>query len=357
MHTEDNSDSNRTWILVVGLIAVVAFLVGAYIAPLLLRGIQAGPVTPTQVEARQVPPSVRIESHSAGGFSIVGEGWPADATVTLSLRSTQSTSDYWLGRLLADSNGSFRRDVAWHNDYPSGPGTELVARSGDIEVRVPFDLVPGSLDPTVPIPTPMPQPSPTEPGPTATPTETVTPTPTPTETATPMATPTATPTVTPTPVPIPSVFLGWKGEYFNNTDLSGTPAAVRDDPSINFDWGQGYPLPGVGVDNFSVRWTRDLDLDEGLYRFTLRVDDGVRLWIDGELLVDRWHPASDTYEVIVPLSEGRHQVRVEYFEATGEARAILEWGSILSEPSAPVSDHWDSHDSGDRAALSQPPPA
>ncbi|NPV09025.1 MAG: hypothetical protein HPY83_13810 [Anaerolineae bacterium] len=331
MDTYSENDSGRTWILAVGLIAAVAFVVGTFLAARLLRGGRDGQPAPTR-EQRPSAPSVRLEGHSAGGFTIVGEGWPSDAAVSLSLTSDRSSADYWLGRLLADSTGSFRRDVAWHNDYPSGPGTELLARSGNLEVRVPFDLTPGSLGPTVPAGTAAPQPTPSQVGPTATPTETPPPTPTFTPMPTPTATATATATVTPTPVATPSVFLGWKGEYFNNTELSGTPAAVRDDPSINFDWGQGYPLPGVGVDNFSVRWTRELDLDEGQYRFTLRVDDGVRLWVDDELLVDEWHPGSSTHEVMVHLSQGRHQVRVEYFEATGEARAIVEWGSILGTP-------------------------
>lgn len=348
MGTNNDSDNSRTWILVIGVIAVLAFAVGVFITPRLLGGVRPAPVAAEVEPPRQASASVRIEEHAAGGFTIIGEGWPSDATVTLSLTSSQSDSDYWLGRLLADADGNFRRDVAWHNDYPSGPGTELVARSGNTEVRAPFDLAPGTLDPTLPVGTAQPQPTPTEVGPTATPTPTETPVPTPTETATPTPSPTATPTVTPTPVATPSVFYGWKGEYFNNTDVSGTPAAVRDDPNINFDWGQGYPLPGVAVDNFSVRWTRELDLDEGMYRFTLRVDDGVRLWVDGELLIDRWYPATETYEVIVPLSKGRHQIRVEYFEAGGEARAILEWGSIFSGPTAPSTSRWDNdYDSDD----------
>src|SRR5687767_7863144 len=50
----------------------------------------------------------------------------------------------------------------------------------------------------------------------------------------------------------------WRGSYFANATLAGTPALVRDDAAIDFDWGSGAPAPGLPVDNFSVRWTRDV---------------------------------------------------------------------------------------------------
>lgn len=59
-------------------------------------------------------------------------------------------------------------------------------------------------------------------------------------------------------------------------DLSGSPALVRQDGDIDFDWGNGAPGPGVPADNFSVRWTNTLRLDKGNYRFTVETDDGMR---------------------------------------------------------------------------------
>lgn len=70
----------------------------------------------------------------------------------------------------------------------------------------------------------------------------------------------------------------WRGEYFNNRDLLGTPALVRNDATVDFQLGHaGSPAAGViGADNFSARWTSTLNLPSGVYRFRATVDDGVR---------------------------------------------------------------------------------
>lgn len=332
MSSRVEEENGNTWILVVALIVALALVVAVVIIPALRRQ----PATPTPVAAPAATgapvasPSLRVQEHSAGGFAILGEEWPRDTAVTLLITSDRGGGDYWLGSLLAGTDGTFRRDVAWRNDYPTGEGVELVARTDALEVRVPFLLRSGTLDPVVPTSTgALPA---GEPSATASPTAPPTATPSPTSTPSPTVTPTVTPSPSPTPAATPAVFFGWKGEYFNNTDVSGVPAVVRDDDNIAFDWGQAYPLPGVGVDNFSVRWTRELELPAGTYRFTLRTDDGVRLWVDDALLIDRWTAGYATNEAVAQLTEGRHVVRVEYFEAGGEARAFLEWGSVLSEP-------------------------
>ncbi len=69
------------------------------------------------------------------------------------------------------------------------------------------------------------------------------------------------------PTATPQVIAGWRGEYFNNVNLSGRPALVRDDAAINFDWGLGSPAPGIQADNFSARWVRTVPLGGGTYRF------------------------------------------------------------------------------------------
>ena len=96
------------------------------------------------------------------------------------------------------------------------------------------------------------------------------------------ALPTATPTPTRTPTPQPPLeeFSGWRGEYFNNRHLGGEPALVRDDANIDFDWGADSPGDGVRADEFSVRWERIVSFDGGLYQFTARRNDRVRVFID-----------------------------------------------------------------------------
>ncbi len=126
----------------------------------------------------------------------------------------------------------------------------------------------------------------------------------------------------------------WRGEYFNNISLSGYPLLVRGDPAIDFDWGLGAPAPGLPADRFSVRWTRTLDLGAGDYTFSATADDGVRLWVDGRLLVDQWHDhAATTYTAHLFLSEGYHVIQMEYYENLERATAKLSWG--ISPPPPP----------------------
>jgi hypothetical protein len=120
--------------------------------------------------------------------------------------------------------------------------------------------------------------------------------------------------------PATQTFLNWKGEYYANLTLSGPPALARDDVAISFDWGQGAPANGLPDDGFSARWTRTLKFDAGTYRFSLRSDDGVRLWIDGILQIDEWHNSGgQTFTRDVQLGAGNHALRIEYFENTGGA--------------------------------------
>ncbi len=121
----------------------------------------------------------------------------------------------------------------------------------------------------------------------------------------------------------------WHGEYFNNPDLAGEPVFVRDDAQIDFDWGWGAPAPDVNPDHFSVRWSRSLHFERGRYRFITETDDGVRLYIDGKLVIDQWRPmprTRHTYEL--RLREGVHTIRMEYFEATQNAVARLWWEPV-----------------------------
>ncbi len=121
-------------------------------------------------------------------------------------------------------------------------------------------------------------------------------------------------------------FSDWRGEYYATPDLTGSPVLIRNDPSINFTWGTGSPGSGIPSDNFSVRWTRSLYFDVNTYRFHLIIDDGARLWIDGQLLIDEWHDAAVREATgDFALTQGTHTIRVDYYERTGNATAQLWW--------------------------------
>jgi hypothetical protein len=128
-----------------------------------------------------------------------------------------------------------------------------------------------------------------------------------------------------------SSYPDWKGEYYSNTKLSGSPALTRNDPNIDFNWGAGAPAAGLPADNFSVRWTRKRDFAAGNYRFTVQVDDGVRFWVDGKILIDQWHDGVATYRADTYLAEGQHDLRLEMYERRGGAMARLWWGPQTNE--------------------------
>ena len=147
--------------------------------------------------------------------------------------------------------------------------------------------------------------------------------------------PTATASSTPTPAPsnTPTPATGWRGENYNNINLSGAPVTVLFSPNVNFDWGAGSPAPQVPADNFSVRWTGNFDLGGGRYRFYMRADDGGRLWVDGNLIIDQWHDsAPTTYTADVTLAAGNHQMRLEYYEHTGTALINVYWDFLAAYP-------------------------
>lgn len=120
---------------------------------------------------------------------------------------------------------------------------------------------------------------------------------------------------------------GLRAAYFATRDLSG-PSVGRIDPTVDFDWGTGAPLPGLPGDDFSVRWTGQVEAAAtGLHTFTTVTDDGVRLWIDDRLLIDRWIDQSPTeHHAEAHLVAGRrYNVRMEYYERGVGAVARLLW--------------------------------
>ncbi len=121
---------------------------------------------------------------------------------------------------------------------------------------------------------------------------------------------------------------GLRGQYFANVSLSGTPVLTRNE-AVNFDWGSGAPGAGVSADNFSVRWTGTvLAPTTGSYRFATVSDDGVRLWVNGQRLVNNWtdHGTTTNTSAAIKLTAGqRYTVTMEYYERGGGAVAQLQW--------------------------------
>jgi hypothetical protein len=138
----------------------------------------------------------------------------------------------------------------------------------------------------------------------------------------------------------------WEGQYWSNRDLAGEPTLVRNDREIDFDWQEGAPAPGVPRDDFSARWSRDIDLQAGTYRFQVFVDDGVRLWIDGVLLIDAWYDHS-LHELTAEqvLRAGTHRIKLEYYEHLFKAQIRLAWTRVADRSYADwKGEYWDNPD-------------
>lgn len=122
--------------------------------------------------------------------------------------------------------------------------------------------------------------------------------------------------------------VGLKAEYFNNKDLSGEPKETRIEKVIDNEWVQTPGIPGIGQDNFSVRWSGVIrPTQSSNYKFTVKGDDGYRLWVDNKLVLDYWSdqvPVSN--DVILNLNKGKdYSIKLEYFESQGSASITLAW--------------------------------
>jgi hypothetical protein len=121
----------------------------------------------------------------------------------------------------------------------------------------------------------------------------------------------------------------WKGEYFVNPNLQGNPVMRRDDGGsfLSMNFGNGSPDSDCvsNTDNFSVRWTRTVNLTTNVHRFSVTADDGARLYVDGVQKLDFWNGPPGTNTVDVLLNAGNHTITLEFRELGGTAQASLSW--------------------------------
>jgi len=142
----------------------------------------------------------------------------------------------------------------------------------------------------------------------------------------------------PTTVAWPSTFAGWQAQYWNRPNgftgqnaFVGPPTFVRDEAGqfIGHNWGTAGPESGnLGVwpTNFSAIWDRIVNFAAGTYTFSMTVDDGGRLLIDSNAVMDHWVvQGPTTYTWSGSLAAGNHSIEFQYFQATGGAVADLSW--------------------------------
>jgi hypothetical protein len=131
--------------------------------------------------------------------------------------------------------------------------------------------------------------------------------------------------------PVP-VGTGLKGEYFDGSQFeagdTGDLEATVIGEAIDHDWGTARPHSNMDFDWFSVRWTgKIMPFSSGTYTFRTTSDDGIRVWIDGNPVIDHYmpHTAASQSGTAVLTAYQQHTIKVEYFEQTGSAVARLYW--------------------------------
>jgi glucose/arabinose dehydrogenase len=122
---------------------------------------------------------------------------------------------------------------------------------------------------------------------------------------------------------------GLHATYYGNIDLTG-PSVEGIDPTVNFNGSSGSLSPTLGPYNFSVRWTGQVLPRYGeTYTFSTTSDDGVRLWVNGQEIIDNWtdHSSTENSGTIVLQAGAKYDIRLEYYQGFGDAVARLEWAS------------------------------
>ncbi|MBN2524578.1 MAG: glycoside hydrolase family 3 C-terminal domain-containing protein [Bacteroidales bacterium] len=125
---------------------------------------------------------------------------------------------------------------------------------------------------------------------------------------------------------------GMHGEYFDNMTLSGAPVYTTTDTNINFMWEGATGIPGIGEDEFSVRWTGYIHVqNEGNHTFQVASDDGFRLYLNDTLFMEDWSDhAVRTEHKTAWFYPDTHKIVLEYYENGGIAEIRMGYQEIAS---------------------------
>ncbi len=134
--------------------------------------------------------------------------------------------------------------------------------------------------------------------------------------------------------------IGVKAQYFRGTEAEGIPVLTRVEDSINHDWGGGEVVAGLS-DNVSAIWTADLEVPfTQTYQLIVTTDDGVRLWLDGRLVINHWTSTANEVAAVDLVGGQVYRLQMDWHEDGGSAKAQLSWESpsIVSQiiPAGPL---------------------
>ena len=128
------------------------------------------------------------------------------------------------------------------------------------------------------------------------------------------------------------------GTAFTNVAFNTAPTLTRTDAVVNFNWNSAGPDPAIGQTTFVTSWTGSVQPQfDQTYTFYATADDGVRLWVNGQLLANGWvDQAPTTYQGSITLkAQQLYNIRMDYYQNGGGAVATLAWSS-LSTPQATI---------------------
>ena len=122
---------------------------------------------------------------------------------------------------------------------------------------------------------------------------------------------------------------GLNAEYYENVNLTGLKLA-RVDKKIDFDWRLGYPDASISSDRFSIRWSgKIIPRYSETYTFYVVSDDGVRLWVNNQLIIDDWndHLEKENSGSIALTAGQKYDIKLEYYENDNIATLRMLWSS------------------------------
>jgi beta-glucosidase len=127
---------------------------------------------------------------------------------------------------------------------------------------------------------------------------------------------------------------GLTADYFNNDSLAGKPEYSRTEKMINHFWSENPDVPGIGKDHFSIRWTGNIvPLKTDTFKFTVRGDDGYRLWVNDKIVLNEWRDQGALKRsATLPLEAGKsYSIKLEYYENAGNAEIAFAWGNVTPD--------------------------
>ena len=123
----------------------------------------------------------------------------------------------------------------------------------------------------------------------------------------------------------------WYAEYFPNVWSEDEPPLIQNEGSgfLQHSWsnGPGYGLP---ADNWSARFQRTVTLTCGKYQFNVDADYGVRLWVDGQKILDEWRVQLASFHPQIDVTAGSKAIRIDYYQGSGGAGLNVNWQQISS---------------------------